>query len=81
MAMDPRLESVLSTSRDPNAQVAARVRDLERRLAQMDRGGRRTYVATGAPTLALPDGAESVDPTTNRLWVRVGGVWRYTALT
>jgi hypothetical protein len=48
-------------------------------------GAVRTFVKAGAPTdsdIPSPeDGAIVVDSANNRLWVRVGGVWKYVSLT
>lgn len=80
MPMDPRLAAVTAMSKDPNVQLAQRVKDLERRLEALDRGGRRTYVGAGAPTQVVPDGALYVDTVGIRLYVRVGGAWKSTVV-
>lgn len=81
MALDPRLDLMAGAEADPNARLAQRVADLERRLAALERGGRRVYVGTGAPTINAPNGSIYIDESTNRLYARSGGVWRYVALT
>jgi len=40
-----------------------------------------TRVEAGAPTHSVSDGAIVIDTVNNRIWARVGGVWRYVALT
>lgn len=41
----------------------------------------RTTTSGGAPTTSPPDGSMHVDTSAHRLYVRSGGVWKYTALT
>lgn len=81
MPIDPRLDLMAGAETNPEARLAQRVTDLERRLAALEAGGRRTYAAAGAPTITAPDGALYVDTATNRFYARTAGVWRYTALT
>lgn len=38
-------------------------------------------IVSGAPSSTRPDGSLAVDTTNHRLYVRSGGVWKYTNLT
>jgi hypothetical protein len=60
--------------------AARRIRDLEARVASIERGN-PIPLGAGAPTAASQDGTLHGDSTNVRLWLRVGGAWRWTALT
>lgn len=60
--------------------LTARVRKLESQVSSLQ-GGPQIPVETSAPTDAPPDGYPRADSSANRLWLRVGGSWRYVALT
>lgn len=82
MPADPRIAAAASVSSDPTQLLMTRIADLERRVGRAEAGGSRsTFAGAGAPTLAAPDGAQYVDTSANRLYVRTSGVWRFTALT
>ena len=62
--------------------LARRLAELERRVAELDRQRFAVPVNAGAPLSG--DGATGSlagDSTNNRLWVKIGGTWKYTALT
>lgn len=55
------------------------IRRLESRVSALERSPIK--VAAGTPTDAVADGHLRGDSSANRLWLRVGGTWRYTTLT
>jgi hypothetical protein len=57
------------------------VADLKREVATLKRGGGGVQVTAGTPTVVPREGALAADSSAVRLWVRVGGAWRYTPLT
>lgn len=65
----------------PDDQQAAKLRELEARVRHLEAGAPTIQAAAGAPTLTPRSGTPYVDETTARLYLRVGGAWRYVALT
>lgn len=63
----------------PSAGVAVHVQELRRRVEALERAPTIRQVAAD-PVADARDGA-AVVTATPRLWLRVGGVWRYTTLT
>lgn len=77
MPIDPAAPLAMT----PEARTVERLADLERRLSELERG-------TVAPTsTAAPAGIgregylRGQDTGTGRLWLYVGGAWRFVALT
>jgi len=64
--------------RDPD--LPSYLRELADRIADLERRPTATQGA-GAPTHAPADGSLHLDDTNNRLYARVGGEWRFAALT
>jgi len=58
-----------------------RLADLERRLRVLERGVPRIQTFTGAPTATVRSGTPGLQTDTPRLWLNVGGTWRFTTLT
>lgn len=54
---------------------------LEARVAVLERQIGRIPVAAGVPSASSGEGQLAGDTTNTRLWLRIGGVWRYVALT
>lgn len=77
MGIDPAQGFAL----DPETRAAERIAELERRLSRLENGAPTIQVGAGAPTLAPRDGTPYADASTVRLYLRVGGAWRYTTLT
>jgi hypothetical protein len=80
VSLDPRQEVARSATSDPVARLEAKLAELEKRLDAF----RNTALAIpvdGAPTAAAADGTLAVDRTTNRLYARIAGAWRYVAMT
>lgn len=69
-------------SLDSDGRRADKLAELERRLTVLERGNPTIQVlgAAGAPATAPRDGTAAAGPEP-RLWVRVGGAWRYVGLT
>jgi len=64
--------------RDPD--LPSYLRDLAERIAALE--ARPTAMSgAGAPTHAPANGSLYLDTSNNRLYARVAGVWRFTALT
>jgi hypothetical protein len=66
---------------EPAARAADRLGALERRVSRLERSNPIIHSGAAAPTVAVRDGAPYVSTSTPRLWIRVGGVWRYVTLT
>lgn len=80
MSIDP----AQGFSLDQAGRTAERLAELERRLARLETGSPAVQAGTAAPTQAVRDGTlYAMDDTlgTRRLWVRIGGAWRYVAVT
>jgi len=65
----------------PDGRRADKLSELERRVAALERAHPVMQVLAGAPSSAPRDGTPAVDSGAVRLWIRVGGVWRFVALT
>jgi hypothetical protein len=61
--------------------LVALIRDMQRRLAALERNASTLQVINGTPADSPNDGAQRVDKAANKLWVRVNGAYHYTALT
>ncbi|MEJ7787495.1 MAG: hypothetical protein WKF96_22045 [Solirubrobacteraceae bacterium] len=63
--------------------VAASFATLARRIAALERtlGAPTIQQVEAAPTSTVRDGSAVVDTSSNRLWVRVNGAWRFVGLT
>lgn len=55
--------------------------DLERRVKNLEQGNPTIAAGTGAPSSAPRDGTPFAQTDTPRLWLYVGGAWRFTTLT
>lgn len=67
---------------DPQAQTRRALALLESRVEMLERQLGKVSVQAGAPGAGpAPDGMLAGDSTNNRIWLRVNGVWKYTALT
>lgn len=66
---------------DGDSRRSDKLAELERRVATLERAHPVIQVLAGAPTTTPRDGTPAVDSAAVRLWVRVGGVWRFAALT
>lgn len=72
----------MGAPRRPNMSVDEQLVDLYNRVQALETRGRSLPISDDPPAAAAaPEGAHRVATTTPRLWIRVGGVWRYTALT
>lgn len=73
---------------DPAARLAAEIKTLRERVALLEKGY-HVPLGTGAPSnYASPsatgdgqDGSLAGDKATNRLYLRINGVWRFVTLT
>jgi hypothetical protein len=77
VSIDPAAPAPTTT----DGRHADRLAELERRVVALERGNPTISVGAGAPSSAPRDGAPYVDSATPRLYLRVGGTWRYTTLT
>ena len=77
MPVDPAAGFAL----DAAGRQAERLADLDRRLAALERGAPTIQTGSGAPSTAPRSGTPYLDEATPRLYLRVGGTWRYTVLT
>jgi hypothetical protein len=64
----------------PAGRTAAKLADLERRLAALERGVPTIQTGTGAPTSSPRDGTPYADVAAPRLYLRVNGAWKSTVL-
>ena len=62
------------------ARQAQRLSDLERRVKALEAGSPTIQQIQGNPAGVVRDGTPAVDSITPRLWLRVGGTWRYVGL-
>lgn len=79
MPLDP---AVVVT--DESEKRAGQLNDIERRLRNLERGQPTIQGGDGPPTAdpaTLREFTPYVDRTNRRLYIVVGAVWRYTALT
>lgn len=78
MPLDPSLLIVQNADPQRNGELA----DIRRRLTALEQARPTIQQLTGTPTTTPRDGTPAVDTTsTGKLWLRVNGVWRFTALT
>lgn len=66
---------------DPDGRRSDKLAELDRRLSALERAHPVIQVVSGAPTVAARDGTAAGDSSANRLWLRLGGTWRFVALT
>ena len=59
----------------------ARIAELERRVAVMERGNPVIQLGVGVPTPIPRNGTPYIDSVTDRFYVFYGGLWYYTTLT
>lgn len=78
MPTDPQHAGM--TIGDPAATTQQAVADLQRRSASLERQA-TVQVGSGIPVKQVRDGTLYVDGTGLRLYVRVGGAWKSTALS
>ena len=76
MSIDPNLASLT-----PEGSRADDIADLKRRVAALESGAPVIQTGVGVPSAALRDGAPYGQTDTPRIWLRVGGTWRYATLT
>jgi hypothetical protein len=67
--------------RNADGRLQRRIRQLEDRVARMEREDRRAGIDSANPTAASAEGTLYGSTSNNRLWLRINGVWRYVALT
>lgn len=75
MSLDP---AFIETSSD--GRKADRFAELERRVARLETAP-TIQTFTGSPTSTPRDGTPGAQTDTPRFWLRIGGVWRFVALT
>lgn len=74
----PSIVEPQSTS--PEVRLRAQIKALEDRVAAIERG-LPIPIITGAPGAATGQDGSLAGDTGNKLWLRINGVWRYTAVT
>lgn len=77
MSLDPATPFPMT----PESRQASALAGLERRVRALEAGAPTIQVQAGAPTTAPRDGTPAGDTANTRLWLRLGGVWRYVTLT
>lgn len=78
MPIDPQAPFPIDTA----SRQAERLADLERRLQALERGSPAVQTGTGSPSSSPRDGTLYGRDTGNgQIWLRIGGVWRFVALT
>lgn len=77
---DPRLAFAANLG-DPQAVLARNDAALEERIETLERNRPTVQVGNGVPVTSPRDGTLYVDFTAMRLYVRVGGAWKYTVLS
>ena len=74
MPIDPFAPAPL----DPASRSSSRLAELERRVATLERGAPAVQVGYALPTSAPRDGTLYGDQENGGLWIRLGGVWRWS---
>lgn len=65
---------------DPQGRLWAEIVALRKRVEALERDSFSAPVVAGVPT-GGDNGSLAGDSTNTRLWMKVGGVWRYVTLT
>lgn len=80
MPLDPHLAKIGQAG--PFEQRALqKLADLENRIRSLESSKPGIQQIAGTPTTVARNGTAVVDSTAIKLWLRVGGTWRFTTLT
>ncbi len=69
------------SSRTDQPDVVDEILGINARLSNLESAQKRVLALASAPTHTAPDGTLYLDTSAERLYVRVGGAWKYAALT